>query len=60
MSKRLAGICAAVVLVMALPASAAGSTINVPADYPTVQLAINAAVDGDTISRCVECIGDQP
>jgi len=34
---------------VAAPATFA-STINVPADFPTIQAAINAAVDGDTIN----------
>lgn len=36
-----------VLLISASPALA--GTLNVPADYPTIQSAINAAVDGDTI-----------
>lgn len=37
---------------VAAPATFA-STINVPADFPTIQAAINAAVDGDTINVAV-------
>ena len=47
MAIRLAAIFVAVFL--ATLTSAAGSTINVPADYPTIQQAIIAAVDGDTV-----------
>lgn len=34
---------------LATPVMAQSSTINVPGDYPTIQQAINAASDGDTI-----------
>jgi serine protease len=35
--------------VLATPAISAASTLHVPADYPTIQLAINAATHGDTV-----------
>ncbi|MFN7974063.1 MAG: right-handed parallel beta-helix repeat-containing protein [Acidobacteriota bacterium] len=43
---RLAALAAAVLLV----ATAAAATIDVPADYPTVQQALNVAMPGDTIN----------
>jgi hypothetical protein len=42
----------AVVLVVLMPgptATATGATLLVPADYPTIQSAVDAAVDGDTV-----------
>jgi len=36
-------------LVTAVPVLAAGHIIHVPADYPTIQAAIDAASDGDTV-----------
>jgi hypothetical protein len=39
----------ALLAIFGLSSAAAASTINVPADYPTIQAAINAAVNGDTI-----------
>ena len=39
----------ALMAVFGLAPIAAASTINVPADYPTIQAAINAAVNGDTV-----------
>ena len=36
-------------LVMAAPVLADGTIIHVPGDYPTIQAAINASSDGDTI-----------
>lgn len=45
---RKQGTMALLALFGAAPVAAAG-TINVPADYPTIQAAINAAVDGDVI-----------
>lgn len=36
-------------LLFAMVAAASGATINVPGDYLTIQAAINAASDGDTI-----------
>ena len=39
---------AVLLLTSALPA-AAGKTIHVPADQPTIQAAINAASNGDTV-----------
>ncbi|MGA2671240.1 MAG: CFI-box-CTERM domain-containing protein [Dehalococcoidia bacterium] len=36
-------------LVTAVPVLAAGNVIHVPGDYPTIQAAIDAASDGDTI-----------
>jgi hypothetical protein len=44
---RLLIIIAAVII--AIPALAISDTIHVPADYPTIQAAIDAAVDGDTV-----------
>ena len=37
------------VLVFASVGASAQTTINVPADYPTIQQAINASADGDTV-----------
>jgi len=39
----------AVLAVFGLAPFVSASTINVPADYPTIQAAINAAVNGDTV-----------
>ena len=39
----------AVVLSLILPVSAVAATLLVPGDYPSIQSAINAAVDGDTV-----------
>lgn len=36
-------------LALAFTAEASATVINVPADYPTIKAAINAAVDGDTV-----------
>lgn len=36
-------------LMLLLPVTAAAKVINVPADYPTIQDAINAASNGDTV-----------
>ena len=52
--KKISSILFGVVLVLSLGAATAtpilaGSTINVPGDYPTIQAAIAAASDGDTI-----------
>ncbi len=38
-----------IVTIIAMAGNAKGATINVPADYPTIQAAINAASNGDTI-----------
>jgi parallel beta-helix repeat protein len=40
---------ASVVAVLAFPGVASAGTIQVPGDYPTIQAAIDASVDGDTI-----------
>ena len=51
--QRVGGYCLSSVLyasVIALSSSAWGATIRVPAQFPTIQAAINAAVDGDVIS----------
>jgi hypothetical protein len=48
----VAGRCGRVILLLALMAAAGGAyaaDINVPGDYATIQAAINAAADGDTI-----------
>ena len=37
------------VLLLVLSFSAQGTTIHVPADYPTIQDSINAAVNGDIV-----------
>jgi hypothetical protein len=37
------------IVLLALPVSGMSATINVPADYETIQEAINAAVSGDTV-----------
>ena len=53
--KRIFSILFAIVLVVSLglvtaaPVLAAGTIIHVPGDYPTIQKAIDAASDGDTI-----------
>ncbi|MFO0983354.1 MAG: hypothetical protein U1E76_16735 [Planctomycetota bacterium] len=39
----------AISILMSLPAVAAATTRKVPAGYPTIQAAINASVDGDTV-----------
>ncbi|MCD6481772.1 MAG: right-handed parallel beta-helix repeat-containing protein, partial [Thermoplasmata archaeon] len=39
----------AIVAILTMAGNARGATINVPADYPTIQDAINASNDGDTI-----------
>ncbi|HEC76709.1 MAG TPA: hypothetical protein ENI33_05585, partial [Thermoplasmatales archaeon] len=38
-----------IVAILAIAGNAKGATINVPADYPTIQQAIDNASDGDTI-----------
>ncbi|MCD6513229.1 MAG: hypothetical protein J7K61_06480, partial [Thermoplasmata archaeon] len=38
-----------IVVVMVMAGNASANTINVPADYPTIQQAVDAASDGDTI-----------
>jgi hypothetical protein len=38
-----------VIALFLLPLSAMGKTIHVPADQPTIQAGINAAVSGDTV-----------
>ncbi|MCD6480761.1 MAG: right-handed parallel beta-helix repeat-containing protein [Thermoplasmata archaeon] len=38
-----------IVAILAIAGNAKGATINVPADYPTIQQAVDAASDGDTI-----------
>ena len=38
-------LCAALLL----PAAARAATLNVPAQYPTIQAGVNAAVNGDTV-----------
>ncbi|MBN1434733.1 hypothetical protein JW921_08240, partial [Candidatus Fermentibacterales bacterium] len=40
---------ASLVLCLLLPATSVGGTLHVPGDYPSIQSAINAAVDGDTV-----------
>ena len=45
----LAVMATAVTVTAVLPASGAGAIINVPADQPTIQAAVNAAASGDTI-----------
>ena len=47
MSIRLFFLC--IVLVSASVGASAQTTINVPADYPTIQQAIDASADGDTV-----------
>ena len=42
-------ICTSIVATLALAETAFAATINVPADYPTIQEAIYASEDGDTI-----------
>lgn len=44
---RLIFIC--ILVVVFLPVLAVGKTIKVPSDYPTIQLAVDAATSGDTI-----------
>jgi len=39
----------AVLLMLLIPVAAIPSTIHVPGDYPTIQEAISAAADGDTV-----------
>jgi hypothetical protein len=46
--KSLLGI-ASVFLLMSWTSSLQATTINVPADQPTIQAGVNAAVDGDTV-----------
>ena len=41
--------CVSVLVVMLCAGSARGATLHVPQDFPTVQKAINASVDGDEI-----------
>ena len=40
----------ALILIASPPSSAEASVLNVPQDYPTIQAAINAAVNGDTVT----------
>ncbi len=48
MKKFLAGLCLGIGL-MSYGVDAQAATINVPADYPTIQEAINAAINFDTV-----------
>lgn len=48
--KRLLTICAVAALGLAVGSTAQAGKINVPADYPTIQGAIDAASDGDIIT----------
>ena len=43
-------------LVVLAAGSVWGATINVPADHATIQAAIDAAVDGDTVLVALECV----
>ena len=47
--KRLVTICAVAGLVIAVSGMTQAATINVPADYPTIQDAVDVAIDGDKI-----------
>ena len=42
-------LCTSIVATLALAGTSLAATINVPDDYPTIQEAVNAAVDGDEI-----------
>ena len=42
-------ICTSIVATLAFAGTAFSATINVPADYPTIQAAVDVAVDGDEI-----------
>jgi pectin methylesterase-like acyl-CoA thioesterase len=42
-------ICTSIVATLALAGMSFAATINVPADYSTIQAAVNAAVDGDEV-----------
>jgi len=42
-------LCGSLVLIIVAAATAAASIIDVPADYPTIQLALDATSDGDTV-----------
>jgi hypothetical protein len=49
MTTAIPHIASAALLVFALSAAAEGATIRVPADAPTIQQGIDAAIDGDTV-----------
>jgi hypothetical protein len=49
--KRILGLCSFIILFCALSSSEAlATTRSVPADFPTIQQAINASVNGDVVS----------
>jgi Right handed beta helix region len=58
--RAIGGFAAVALLVFSLPAGAsASSSLRVPADYPTIQSAVNAAHSGDTVSVAAGTFNEQ-